>query len=398
MNVGRACRILCAALAASLSTLSGLRVALAQQPVQATQPPAGSIPQANSGARADVLAAKDQSKTASGPSAVEQFKQFLASPPIIQNLVFQQKVPMGGGMRPLDGSFAFSTSWEYFQAKWQTNGLFFRRLNGPSDVTNFAVAGELVSWSGHEHALVEPTRQITTWDDRDPTVAGKRISVFYTSQFFLDPLKEILNLGIMHAEIGSTRWEGNRFESQRELDEQPLVITGEVFPGSNGPPRAMKVCYRLPHLTNSYVIRYGYDPPLRHPFIPTVMTNLWLSGGSGEVTNEIELNQWRILDFETAEAPLAPEAFSVAPFARRNAWASRVYTNGAIYYVATNGELRLAYPLNPSGMRPTLPPSRTALAAFYTCWGALNVTLFALMVGAKERNQEQIKQERTDTR
>jgi hypothetical protein len=69
---------------------------------------------------------------------------------------------MGGGPRPLDGTFALSRNYEYFQARWGTNGLLFRRLSKPEDVTNFNAAGELVSWSGHQHVVVEPRGLATT--------------------------------------------------------------------------------------------------------------------------------------------------------------------------------------------------------------------------------------------
>ena len=99
---------------------------------------------------------------------------------------------MGGGIRPLDGSFALSTRFEYFQARWQNNGLLFRRLGSPADVTNLSVAGQLVSWSGHQKALFEPIPLVTTWDDRDPSAAGKRISIFFTSHFFLASIEEYM--------------------------------------------------------------------------------------------------------------------------------------------------------------------------------------------------------------
>src|SRR6266851_7453899 len=45
-------------------------------------------------------------------SLLEQFKAFISSPPPISNVVFQQKVPMKGGARPLDGTFALSTRFD----------------------------------------------------------------------------------------------------------------------------------------------------------------------------------------------------------------------------------------------------------------------------------------------
>ncbi len=333
----------------------------------------------------DALAVKGQAETGAAPSPLEQFKQFIASPPIIQNLVFAQKVPMGGGMRPLDGSFAFSTSWEYFQAKWQTNGFLFRRIASPSEATNFSVAGQLVSWSGHRHALVEPTRFLTTWDDRDPALAGVKLGPLYTYHFFLDPLRVVLNLGIMYAEIGAVHWKGNRFRTECDVDQDHLVITGEVLPATEGPPQAMKVCYRFPRQTNDYIVRYGYGTPPTVP--PIVLTNFWLPNHRGGGSDEVELNQWRSLEIQTSDGPLPLEAFAVEPFAQQHPWHAMIYTNGGLYERSTNGTLELRAMLKARNPPVGLPPSRTKLAVFYAGWGILNLAIFALVLRAKERQQ-----------
>lgn len=341
----------------------------------------------------------NQSGQADGQSALttnsllEQFKAFISSPPPISNLVFQVKVPMDGGARPRDGSFARSTRFEYFQAGWQTNGLLFRRLSGPSEMTNLDVPGELVSWSGHRHAVVEPNRQLTAWDDRDPSIPTKPISIFYASQSLQQPLREVLNLGIMFAGIGAVRWEGNRFRTEVEVDPQHLLITGEIVPSADGLPRAMRVCYAFPHLTNWYVVRYGYAPGQKRFMPPTAITNFWVTKDEKGADAEMELDEWRILNFERGEAPLGPEAFDVEAFARQNNWLSRVYTNGAIYDPSTNGVLRLAYSLGDFPTRAS-PASQTVRTVFYGCWGGMNIAIFALMAGAKEWKKQPNEDER----
>ncbi|HLH54025.1 MAG TPA: hypothetical protein VKY92_10475 [Verrucomicrobiae bacterium] len=328
--------------------------------------------------------------------ALEEFKNFISHPPVISNLVFQQKVPMGGGARPLDGSFAHSTSFEYFQARWQTNGLLFRKLTAPSDVTNLAVAGELVSWSGHEHALLERGERFTTWDDRDPTVAGKTVSIFYTSEWLQDPLRQVLNLGIMFVGIGSVRWDGNRFHVESKVDGQRLLVSGEVMPGVDGPPREMTVCYALPHRTNYYALRYGYGPARSYSMPPTVITNFWIRKDLGKekaAEAELDLDEWRILDFQSANNPLAQEVFAAAEFARQNGWQGHIYTNNAIYDRTTNGVLQLAYSFTTA---PNLSnkPTRTLRTVFYGAWGGMNIAIIALMARAKEAKKQQTKNER----
>jgi len=320
-------------------------------------------------------------------SLLEQFKAFISSPPPISNLVFQQKVPMGGGARPLDGTFALSTSFEYFQAKWQTNGMLFRRIGSPLDVTNLTVAGQLVSWSGHQHALFEPTPILTTWDDRDPSVAGKSISIFYTSQCYLDPLREILNLGIMYVGIGAVHWEQNRFRVETRVGDEPLRITGEVIEAGAGPPDRLKVWYAFPGQTNSYELRYGYGVPSRYAYLPSVITNFWLKKEANGKEKQIELDEWRILDLEIAEAPLAAELFDVAAFSRSNHWPRRLYANSSFYERAPNGTLQLTGTLEFHARRP-LVPRKVGVAVLYAGGGGLNMAIVALMVRAKETEKQ----------
>ena len=317
------------------------------------------------------------------PSAVEQFKRFISSPPVIKNLVFQQKVPMDGGARPLDGSFAFSTRFEYFQAKWQTNGYLFRQLGSPLDATNFTVFGELASWSGHRHALVESGVHLTTWDDRDPSVWGQNRSVFYTSRFMLHPLREVMNLGIMYAGIGTVRWDGNRFRAECEVDHQHLLITGALVPVEQGPPRALKIRYAFPHQTNDYVVRFGYEDVLHPTFLPTVITNFWIDAKGDGPGQEVELDEWRVLKEEIGGPALDESAFGSGSYLEGREWQTRVFTNGSMYDLQTNGALRLVYGLPYAGQFASAAP-RGLQHGFYACWAGLNLTIFALMVGAKE--------------
>ena len=47
--------------------------------------------------------------TNAAPSLLHQFKDFISHPPLIKNLILAKKIPMNGGMVPLDWSFARST-------------------------------------------------------------------------------------------------------------------------------------------------------------------------------------------------------------------------------------------------------------------------------------------------
>ena len=295
------------------------------------------------------------------PSAVEQFKRFISSPPVIKNLVFQQKVPMDGGARPLDGSFAFSTRFEYFQAKWQTNGYLFRQLGSPLDATNFTVFGELASWSGHRHALVESGVHLTTWDDRDPSVWGQNRSVFYTSRFMLHPLREVMNLGIMYSGIGGVRWMGNRVHTKQEAEHERLFITVQSVPPQNGPARSLKVRHMFPHRK---VLSYTRNCGL------------------------VKHGACSVPDMTGHLATCLAETFESTPFMHGDHRLSRVYTNGVIYELGNNGTLHLIDGLRSGPLAP-LHNARGVRTISYGCWASVNLTIFTLMVGVNEENGKQ---------
>ena len=321
-------------------------------------------------------------------SRLEQFKAFISSPPPISNLLFKQKVPMGGA-RPLDGTFSLSTSFEYFQARWQTNGFLFRKISSPLDATNFTVAGHLVSRSGHESTLFEPIPLLTTWDDRDPSVKGQRYSIFYTSHFFLDSLCNVLNMGIMYAEIGGIRWHGNRFETECEVDNEHLRISGEVIVSSLGLVDHLYLTYAFPHESYDYIIRYGYSSRSALSYLPMALTNFWLPNRNGTNRTEVDINEWEILDIQFAKQPLAPEAFDVKPFLSNHQWPTRIYTNGGFYIPMANGSLRLV-----GGLLPFHSEKHAAngvsVAWLYWSWAVFNLCAFALAwtMRANERDQK----------
>jgi hypothetical protein len=221
-------------------------------------------------------------------------------------------------------------------------------------------------------------------------VPPKLTSFLYTSHFELDPLREVLNLGIMYAEIGSVRWRGNRFRTECELDSKRVRITGELLPAADGPPIGLKVHYAFPGRALDYLVRYGYEPSAKWTFLPTVITNCWITKDRRGARIEMELDQWRILDLQAANNPLEPGAFDAAPFARQSHWTNHIYTNGGFYERGANGGFRLAY-TSAISVRPPAVSSQAGRAAFYACWGGLNLAIFALLLRAKEPNTQQNK-------
>jgi hypothetical protein len=310
-------------------------------------------------------------------SDLEKFKNFISSPPTISNLVFQQKVPMGGGARPLDGSFALSTSFEYFQARWQPGALLFRKFANPAEVTNVSVATQLVWHFDHQHWLFDGLHaRLETWTDSDPTTSGKSSSVLYSSDYYLSALNEVMNMGVMNVGMGAIRWHGLTFRLETKVDDQTVIITGQLDNPGSGPPRQLKVNYVFPKQQAEYVVCYGYSPGLRPLFLPSTITNFWASEGK-----LIELDEWRILELETNETPLAADTFDINPFLQEHPWPVRVYTNGVVYERSTNGTLTLIQLLTSHDRATfwTLHQRSVAFLVFYVVWGGLNIGFFTLV-------------------
>ena len=308
----------------------------------------------------------------------EEIKQFMTSPPPIHELIFQQKVPMDGGARPLDGTFALSTKYDYFQARRQAGDLLFRRLANATAATNYDFGGLLVSCLRHRHGLAEPGGRFTVWDDRDPSVGGKSVSVFYTEKLMLEPLRRVLNLGVMYAEAGSIRWAGQRFNAEADVDGQHVTIEGNLLGSTNGVPVGLRLSYGFPHQIYNYHVQYTYGEGAQK--LPMLIRSYWLP--ADRPGTEIEVDEWRILKLEFGSTDLPKEEFDVAPFVTANHWTARVYTNNAFYDQSASGRLTLSYVLKEPGSRfwGTVL-SRTTI---YIAWACLNLGLAVVMLRAKK--------------
>jgi len=129
------------------------------------------------------------------------------------------------------------------------------------------------------------------------------------------------------------------------------------------------------------VVRYSYSPGVGPSFVPSSITNFWLSEG-----REIELDEWKLLELRTSNASMTAAAFDIQPFLERYPWEVRVYTNDAFYIRATNGALvfEQAFPT----FKPVSPWHRlVGRRLFYVPWIALNFAIFLLMVRMKAKQQ-----------
>lgn len=291
---------------------------------------------------------------------------------------------MGGGIRPLDGSFADSTAFEYYQARLQPEAVFFRRFLAAEDATNSAVAGRLVSRFNHQHWLFDGNPRLNTWFDTDPSTVGRNYSIFYTSEYYLRALSEVLNCGVMHIRSGTLQWNKDRFYGEGDFDGEHVLVRGRVAYRSSGPPDHLDVRYQIGKRVADYVVRYGYGPKATPSFLPRTITNFWLSNGT-----PIDLDEWKILDLQISPRGMTRASFNVEPFVHGNHWPIRVYTNGAFYSRSTNGSMAfLAYLTETRKPRfhGSVQERHLKMGLVYFGWAGLNFGIFALMMRARREN------------
>jgi hypothetical protein len=312
--------------------------------------------------------------------AMEQFETFVSHPPVISNLLLQRKL-IERNDRSFDGSFALSSTFAYYQAKWQPGAVFFRKLNNPSDVTNNILAGDFVSSFGETNWITEFKPVITTWSEQ-PGTNGKLRSVYYTRNLLLEPLREALNFGMMHLRIGSIRWTNHHFRVQSDADVDQWVVSGALSSTGGDRPDHLNAFYRLGTNVYHYVVRYGYQPPLKLSFIPTNITNFWVASNG----KEVDIDEWRILDMDTSTEPLPGSGFEVERFLKASGWPIQIYKDNAYYNVLSNGTLHLLRSISSSSIQNSAHPGSLGKRFLYIVWLACNFAVFGLI--ARTRNMD----------
>ena len=320
--------------------------------------------------------------------AYQEFERFISAPPIISNMVVEKKI--WNGRKPFDGSFSNSVAFEYYQVRLQSGAMFLRKVRSCNEITNDSVAVTILSTFDHKITLFDGTPYFYVWYDTDATSSGKQFSIFNTRSLLLEPLREALNLAVLHVEQGTIRWEHERFSCTAQFGRESLVVSGELFTNADGAADHLKVEYDGGQKKSCYIIRYGYFPPLQYAFLPTTMTNFFLSGGK-----EIDVGEMRILEVETNRQPLQASLFDGTRFQRLYNLQTRVYTNGSYYSQSASGVLAFlrCYEETTRGLSGGLANHRERmLACLFTAWIAINCAFFALYLRAKGRYGARVKQ------
>ncbi|MDA1273434.1 MAG: hypothetical protein O2960_05195 [Verrucomicrobia bacterium] len=328
-------------------------------------------------------AAGDRSE---GGSPVERFKAFISSPPVIKDIVFRKKVrqDLSKPMR-MDGSFALSTNFEYFHARWQPDATLLRQIPDPSDIESLKIDRLLVSIFRDEYWLVDRERMATHWFKRSETDNF----VFRIANRRMYSLRKLLNLGLIHVPIASIVWNGNTFLVNRTLvSEEIKEIRGELFAKGTNRPTELRVKYAGPRSYAEHVVRYAYETEFDElPFLPSKISTFYLNDG-----REVEVDEMTIVELDTAKTPLGTSAFDPQPFIDANKIGIGAYTNDALYSVTADGHLefvRSYHSETPSFFSRRI--TRSAERIFlYASWVGANVGIFFVFRRIRKIHNNQV--------
>lgn len=326
MSVGNSHRILGVALATSLSTLCGLRVAQTQ-PVQPTQPSAVS----NLAGQQRATAETTTDATTENISPIQRFKDFLSHPPVIESLVFSERLPPDPKTPwrtdiPLSASHAF----RYWHARWQPGAYFLREIKSPDAMSDLQTPG-LLAVQFENQCWFHFGRG---WGD-DFIDYGESASnhVCEVASANSEVLWQVMALGLMHSKAGSIEWSGDQFRVRAPT--RAYRITGGLQPSPTGMTDSLRVTYSDAKGAIHWIIRYGYEANRLATGLPSVIRCYWLDS-----SKEIQRDEFVIRTLRIRASPLALADFSLDPLLATNGWQMHLFTNNAIFAVLPGGQLK----------------------------------------------------------
>jgi hypothetical protein len=270
-------------------------------------------------------------------SQLEKFKEFISSPPVISNLVYETN-PLLLSLTPSKGTWV--------QARWQTNGIFWRRFQKSSEIpdegksVSMAVSrfnNEYWGYSdlGGSRYYTAPMSAAgrTSFEERQVPENRYNEAVMMCNSME-DELSSVLNMGIPNLEIGSIRWKSNSFSAISRLAR--TKINGTIQLSSNGVPEGIRLVIERGGTNYNYLVEYQYQSPLSLPFIPNIIA---LSFVSGERKKAPEIRRIHELTVGSTSSPKS--AFDYKHLVVSNP-AKGIFTNGMSYVVTPKGLVEIS--------------------------------------------------------
>lgn len=262
---------------------------------------------------------------------LEQFKQFIATPPMIESAVYRtitandpsKGLPASeGGCGPKDWVY-------YFFARWQQGCLFLKSgTNLDVSQPGSGFREEINSRFHDEYWRLDAAGVLTIWQDPAGTPADINMQPTRMFHTHSHQLKELLNMGIMQIEAGALKWAGNDFTANGYVPElkTPVRVRGKLIPTSNGYAKEMRVEYRSRAGVYNYVLRYLYPGESGLSFLPRTIQASFVSEA-----REIKLMECTLISIKTNSAALDRSAFDLRNYVPPDRTPTVLYTNETYY-------------------------------------------------------------------
>jgi hypothetical protein len=318
----------------------------------------------------------------SGSTPVQQFKNFLASPPNIEQVAWRKLsiTDQTNEQRVADWPGANYVSQSFFAARWQPNCLFLRSASNAIDalVIDNRV-GDTLGRKGNSFWSRTPKGLTTIWQDTmlSPTQIrhGPPLAFHNRARDIFD----VLNMGIMYVEPGSVKWEENQFSATGYVPELKLEvsISGTLKCDANQLVKQSDVQYTSRIAIWKYVLKYSYGTNNVPPFLPDRIEVFFQSD-----TGSRKFAELQVLSMKTSARPLENGLFELNLASWTNSSQILYFTNDTWYAKNAFGELS---PVVPGAINL---PNMQKLNKHDYYFGAVAVnTLFAAVLLLKARQK-----------
>jgi hypothetical protein len=241
------------------------------------------------------------SNATDAPQPAEEFKQFIASPPSIAELIYSQTIS--------------NLQTQYYCVKWQRSNMFLGRSKQILNVGNISNSINYTMWIGKfgNGFSLKSRNAFFVWTNRDieqeksNTVANSYHNALHSE------IATIFNMGCGLADIGSIHWDGDKFAVNNPMNG--LRLEGKLTRDEYN--RASKLIVKQSplgkaHEDNTYFpweYDYFYDAPLQLSYLPDRIIASF-KDEKGQISGIFE---YKILALTIATNQLAEDNFRLSP-------------------------------------------------------------------------------------
>ncbi len=254
--------------------------------------------------------------------ALQMFKSFVASPPVISRLVFEIVPPQIGN----DELSSSNLVRQLFLARIQTNAFYFRQLHNLDELDYETTIPPIRATGSYgkefwrynfELGLLIYVQPYGVVDKELETGQLRKNEVLNVYNIDRDFVSTVLNLGAYNLPIGSIVWFGNRFD---QTNASGVHWHGEIIADSGKLPTALRL--RATKLASREIyeheIAYVFESGSPFPYLPSE----WLHQVIEKSGNSRTVRKVRILILETNATELPRQYF---------AWDSYTYQNTNVF-------------------------------------------------------------------